>query len=1061
MSASSPPDACNRRHYPLSQAQRRIWIEHRLNPNTLFYNISHVYLMRGELQPDLLEQSIQAVVQRHEILRTNYLELDLSPVQVIREASATILTRFDLRGHTEEVRAEFEARIIAQELERPFDLEADRLIRGVLLQMRDDCWLLVLVIHHIASDRWSMDIFYHELSVYYNAYVTGEMPQQFSLPIQYKDYAAAEHESYTAMQQHADESYWLRELDDELPLLNLLGGPRPLGALSSASEIVEAELDLAVLKRLKEIASTTQSTLFMLLLAAFSAFLLRVSSQRSFVIGTYFANRQRSELLHLIGILFNNLPIRIDVDPEGSFEELLRQVKGKLLGAFAHPNFSFDRIIAARPGARIGGYQALYNVTFQFYHQRKYDFTLRGVKITRHRVVKETLHDLMGYAQETEHGLRLWFNYRVQLFDRATISGLLECFQEILNSVAYSPNQMVRKLNILALAQREQLLYSLNDSMIPYPNDTTIAKLIEEQAARSPKQLAVLSTGDVGSATLDYAALNRKASAVGWALQNQGLRSGEVVGVLLERSADLVSAYFGILKAGCICLPLDPRLPRERLRYMAKDANVKAILTTSTVHVRKLIQKHIPNIDLQDLGEHEVDLTAVDVPAASPAFIIYTSGSTGKPKGVVLTHQGLINGIMHRIRILRITANDTLCLSLSLGFVTLPLQLFVPLFAGAALVVYPEDVVRDPRLLFAQVQQTGVGAVEITPSALQTYCSWISDNPERKLPLAKLRAVLVAGEKLKAPVAAAMLDHYQHLELINAYGQTECSGMTLSCVVRRDGRLDRIVEGCPSQNHQVYILDQDQAPVPLGVPGEIYISGAGLALGYLNKPQRTKEVFLPHPFAPGQRIFRSGDLGRRVADGSVEVLGRLDDQIKIRGYRIHPGEIEQLLLRVRGVKACCVLAHSTPPGDPMLVAYYAADGQISSQILRAQLRVSLPNYMLPAQFVWLRQMPLNANGKVDRKSLPPPTRITSTAMPVDLSPLERVVRDAWAEALRISEIGLDEDFFELGGHSLQAIQIAARLNAHFGVETAPNIVFEYSTIKTLAAALAPILPSME
>lgn len=1047
--------ALSKPYYVLSNAQRRVWIEHRLHPDSLFYNISHIYDISGELDVPLFRASLERVVQRHEILRTNFAEINGQPVQIVHENKA-MLEFHDVSMLDLQVQHRFEAQIVEQETNTPFDLADDCLIRTTLIKKEHNQYIFVLVMHHIIADRWSMDIFYKELSSIYNAGRMGTPIDLRPITIQYKDYAEWEQTTFKEALQQDHEMYWIRELQRGLTPVDLPFDERRPATPTTNGRIERIMIERGVLDQIKVLAADNGATLFMVLFATFNVFLAKISGQTDLVVGTFLASRQRKELLHMIGILFNNLPIRSDLSGDPTFEQLIDRTRGKVLEAFAHMHYSFDALIAELPVSRQGNRASLYNITFQLYYPREHDLILDAVSIGKKRIVQDTIHDLMCSAQESRRGLEVWFNYNATLFDPATMKRFLSHFRTLLNNIAMTPKARLSQLSLLSTAEQHQLIVTFNESAAPFPESATLIALFEAQVAATSTQSAVTLSGRDGTSQgLTYRDLNHRVAQLSAFLRQEGVSAGLVVGLLLERSIELVIACLAILKAGGTCLLINPSYPRERIRYMLKDARAQVVVTTSGVQSSRFVNKHIRRVDVhdrridaKDVATHLTDGTAID-----PAFIIYTSGSTGKPKGVLLTQRGIVNQVFHRKRLLRITPDDTLCLSLSTGFVTCPLQIFTALLSGSRLLVYEEPVVKDPLTLLRLVARDQVKVVEVTVSMLRFYLQRIAECDMQEPDLRTLQTLLVAGEKLRPDTAQTFLERYPGIELMNAYGQTECSGMTLSGVVESKQKLTHVSEGAPTSNNQVFLLDSHRQVVPIGVRGDIYVSGEGLALGYLNKPILTAEAFLPHPFRHGKQIYRTGDIGRMLPDGRIEVLGRRDEQVKIRGNRIELGEIEAQLQLVQEIKASYVIANEDAQGECYLIAYYVADRNIDRSVFRLHLKRNLPEVMIPRHFVRIEHIPVGINGKVDRQALPAPS-VVQQAPTEDTeanTEIEAVVADIWRNILSIQTLGMSQNFFELGGNSLQAVHVVAVIHERTCVELPPDVLFDYPTIRELAA----------
>jgi len=1036
---------------PLSFAQERVWLDQQLNPDTLFYHIAHVYDISGSLDVRLLHRSLNILVERHHILRSVFYEKGKQVVQRVKSDFELAFPVFDFSGYIDP-RAQA-IHVIGQELKTPFDLAVDAPIRVRMIRTGPREHILSIVMNHIAGDHWSTQIFCKELSSVYNSLVRGSEPQLPDLPIQYRDFARWERNQENHMP-FSDQEFWVRKFRDDLPILDLpLDKPRPLKQTFHGG-IERLQLDEYVWKSLKEWCQRLQVTPFVLLLSAFGVLLHRLSGQSDLIIGTFLANRQRRELSPLVGILFNNLPVRIDLSGDPTFADLAKQVRDYLLDSFEHANYSYDRLIQETNAPRIGRRPSLYSTTFQLYYKGDEDaLHMTGLTVTRRRIVGDVLYDLMGYAQETGSILKLWFNYNTDVFNKDTITRFLSYFACLLSRLALDGFASVSEIDFIPEDEKEDLINTYNRTGVPYTRDSSITDVFRQQATEVPDRVALIEPGKPDAA-LTYHELEERTDQLGNHLVSFGIKRGETVALLLSRSSELLVTYLAVLKIGGVCLVLDSDLPRERMRYMTKDSGARFVVTSRDIVNRNVISKRITQIEIDrdDIWGTGREAPRVAVDGESPAVIVYTSGSSGRPKGVQLLHRGLINQALHRIKILGLTRDDIVCLSLSLVFVTMPLQLLSAMLAGARLVVLPKSVLADPSLLMYEVDRLWINAVEVTVSGLARFVKNL-DQDIPKPTFHSLRTILVAGEKLTTTVASGFHRHYPNVKLINAYGQTECSGMTLNMTIEA-GNDGAICEGYPSQNNKVFILGENYSLVPFGVIGEIGISGDGVAAGYINKPSLTAEKFIRNPINPGGTLYLTGDLGRRWPNGCVEVLGRRDDQIKIRGYRVEPGEISSVLQKFLGITNAHVAAWQHM-NDCVLVAYYSTYDKLplDNNLLFSHLKSYLPEYMIPSVFEHIVEFPTNLNGKLDTKAFPKPDMTSKLKIRDKKRPeteLELKISMIWETVLDCRDIGTNISLFELNGHSLHGVQITARISDQFGINLDPSSVFEYPTVQAFA-----------
>ncbi|RKH57017.1 non-ribosomal peptide synthetase, partial [Corallococcus llansteffanensis] len=1030
---------------PLSFAQQRLWFLDRLEPGSPLYNIPLAVRLEGALDEAALGRAFTELVRRHESLRTSFREGSHGPEQVILPPLELPLARLDL-GNLPESRRDAEATRCAQEeAHRPFDLTHGPLVRGILLQLGPTTHVLLLTLHHIVSDGWSMTVLVREIAALYDAFHQGLPSPLPELPVQYADYAAWQRAWLQGEALDLQRDWWRHHLEGAPPLLELpTDRPRPAvrsfqGAVATAT--LPRELSLAV----EALARQEGATSFMVLLAAFQTLLHRYSGQEDLVVGTDIANRNHTGTEGLIGFFINQLALRTRLSGGLSFRELLGRVRESTLGAHAHQDLPFEELVRALNPERSLGHSPLFQVKLTYQQLPSTQFALPGLTLGYSGSETHTARfDLTLSISQGPEGLALLAEYSTDLFDAGTIHRLLGHLHTLLGAAVAAPHQRLADLPLLADDERHRLLTAWNDTAAPLPDAQGAHLLFEARARLTPDALAVVS----GDTSLTYDALEGRANQLAWHLRGLGVRPETPVAVCLERDADLVVAALAVLKAGGAYVPLDPAYPPERLAFLLRDSAAPVLITVEALAD-----------ELPDLGQQPVCVDAdreriAAKPRHAPpsvttpdslAYVIYTSGSTGQPKGTLLHHQGLCNTALAVARAHRVRPDSRVLQFASIGFDASVCEIFSTLLAGACLVLAPREALLPGAALQRLLAAQRITTLTLTPSVLAQL---------EPAGLTSLETVISVGEALPAAVAARWAGHPT---LLNAYGPTEA---TICATISGPVDVARPTLGLPLPNTRVHVLDASLGPVPLGVPGELYIAGVGLARGYLRQPGLTAERFIPDPFGgPGERLYGSGDRVRRLPDGQLEFLGRVDHQLKLRGFRIEPGEIEATLRQLPAVREAHVLAREEAPGDKQLVAYVVpsdAGAPPSTADLRSALAERLPAHLVPGAFVVLDALPLTSSGKVDRAALPRPggAEREKAAVP-PRNDTERQLAALWAELLRVdvATIGIHDDFFELGGHSLLATQAISRIQATFGVELPVRDIFSHPTVAHVASLL--------
>ncbi|MFJ9099152.1 amino acid adenylation domain-containing protein [Streptomyces sp. NPDC102405] len=1015
---------------PLSYGQQQMWFLSRLEPDSPEYLVPLVLRLRGALDTEALERAWQGVVDRHEILRTRYELAGDEPVQIVDPPRPLRLTHATAADDAE-VRALVEA-----DLARTFDLGRDWPVRGRLVRVSDDEHVLAVVFHHIACDAWSTQVFGQELSELY----TGTAPAP--LAVQYADYASWQRTTMTeeVVTRHLD--HWKAALAGLPPLELPADRPRP-PVRDGVGDAVAFEVPDHLAARLRKLAADRDSTLFMLFLAAYQTLLSRHTGRTDIAVGTVVSGRGRPELQQLIGYGINSLVMRGDLSGDPSFTGLLARTRATVLDAYDHQDVAFAQVVEALAPERDLSRTPLFQVAFTLHGDRGAAFDLPGVRAEPFagtgRVAKFDLDLQVREGADGTLGGRL--EYATALFDRTTIERLAGHLVRLLHAIADAPEAPLSALEILSEQERAVLLGPPREQN---PVTRRVHELFEEQAARTPHRTALTFEGT----HLTYAELDARANRVAHALIAKGVGPETLVGLSLERGIELIPALLGILKSGAGYLPLDPANPADRLAYIVEDARVPVVVTTSD-------HAHLFDVDLLLLDRDPLDGlpdTNPGVPGSPENLIytIYTSGSTGRPKGVALTHANVARLLERGHEHYAFAETDVWPLFHSYAFDVSVWEMWGALLFGGRLVVVPQAVTRSPEDFLDLLVREQVTVLNQTPTAFR---SLVDTDAELSL-----RAVVFAGEKLEVSELRPFADRFglDRVALVNMYGITETTVHTTYHRITAadlDPRAGNPV-GHPLADLRVYLLDADARPVPVGVPGEMYVAGPGVARGYLNRPRLTAERFVPDPYGPpGSRLYRSGDLARRLPDGSLEFLGRIDDQVKIRGFRIELGEIETALAIHPHVRDAVVLVREDTPGDRRLVAWVTPAGDTAPEPgeLRSHLAARLPEYMVPAAFVVLDALPLTTNGKLDKRALPAPGQdaLGGGAFVAPRTVAEERVAAVWAEVLGLDRVGVDDGFFELGGHSIRAVTLVGRLRA-IGYDLAVRDVFEHRTVARIA-----------
>ncbi|MCF8171270.1 MAG: amino acid adenylation domain-containing protein [Candidatus Methylopumilus sp.] len=1034
-----------------SFGQQRLWFLDRLEGPSATYNMPLAIRLTGQVDRVTLQRALDQVVARHEGLRANFKLSDQRLTVVIRPIAQCVIEQ---RQATQLETLEKE---IHEQVERAaqycFDLTDELLIRATLVSLSDGSTLFTVVMHHIVSDGWSLGIFINELTAGYS----NQAAMLPALPIQYADYAAWQRQRLQGPTLEALLDYWRRKLADTPELLNLpTDRPRP-AVMSYHGQSIKMALSSQLVESLHRLSNETGSTLFMTMLSAFALLMQRLSGQHDLVIGTTVANRSHADVEPLIGLFINTLALRLDLTDAPSVRTLLERVRQTCLDAYAHQDIPFEQLVEALNPPRSLSYAPLLQVSFDVQNTPTGQLTMPGLELEEVELnVLASKFDLSLSIQENAEQTIAEWTWNPDLFDRDSIERMMGHYRSLLNSLTWDMSSCTADLP-LEISTEMSAIRTTEAAFQPYPVATTWLDIFDQTVKQHPEKIAV----SFAQHSLTYQELHEQVDALSLALRGLGVGAEVLVAVYLERSIDLVISLLAIMRAGAAYIPLDPGYPSERLAWVLEDAQPLLIITQAklaTTLPGSAAQVICLDRDQETLAVARLRGQTQSSPQIfelNSAYVIFTSGSSGRPKGVQVHHQALLNFLLAMQESPGLTAQDTLLAVTTISFDIAGLEIYLPLMTGAHLVIAPREAALNAEHLQALIQQHGVSHMQATPTTwrLLLDTSWRVQPPF---------TVMCGGEALPLDLSKKLLQ--QGVTLWNLYGPTETTIWSANRLIEKNQAQENEGTepvGAPIRNTQMYVLDSRQNLQPIGVAGELMIGGDGLARGYLNRPDLTADAYRPDQFAtqPGSRIYRTGDLARKLANDTYDFLGRIDSQVKIRGYRIELGEIETNLRQIAGVREAVVIAREDTPGDKKLVAYVLAaqSGSLQDNDLRQALRKNLPDYMVPAQVVFLESIPQTPNGKINRKALPAPSKPRATnnrATPSTNSTLENTVLQIWRDVLGREEIALDENFFDLGGHSLLLTRVYEKLSEQVDASFTLVTLFQHPTVRTLSSKLA-------
>ncbi len=1032
----------------LSHSQEQFWYLEHLFPNTGAYNMSEFKRISGPLDIPALEYALSVIVERHETLRTTFVQEGRDPIQVIHDSQPVVLDPVDLSKLPHEARVAEMNAIISRETLFNFDLTTGPLFRFHLIRLTSDEHVFGVNVHRIIGDDISMGIFSNELEQLYSAYLRGESLSLPELTLHYADFAQWERDQPGTKIYEESFGYWKEKFKDLPEALNLPTDYSRSQRPSFEGDSVKIEMSESLCQAVFDISIRENVSVHTVLLSVFSVLLYRYTGQRNLTIGTPAANRSLSETESMMGCFENVVLLRTLKDPSASFCDLLRQVCQETVNGLSHQSFHLEKLVEHLNPSRSTDFNPLFQVFFSYKNQPElFAIDLPSVEIT-HLPPSDSISvfDLTLLAVHEGDTLNLTIEYPTNLFKRKTIERMGVHFRQLLQAAIARPEDKIAELPILGSSERAQILNDWNTTDFEYDKTVCLHQLFEEQVTKTPASIAAI----FGEVEISYRELDKRANRLANHLQMLGAQSDALIGICLERSLEMLVALLGVLKSGAAYVPLDPAYPADRIAYVLSDAKSPILVTQQSL--LDSLDEMPAKVVCIDRDSQSIEKSSSTRPEPSSgshnlAYVIYTSGSTGRPKGVQIEHQAVVNFLESMGKEPGLNQRDILLAVTTLSFDIAVLELYLPLLKGAKVVVAPRETAIDAEAIQRAIEKYNITIMQATPA---TWRMLIQNGWQGS----KNLKILCGGEAMPSDLAEKLL--FRCSELWNMYGPTETTVWSTCCRVES---FEDIHIGRPIGNTQLYILDQTLQPTPIGVPGELMIGGDGLARGYFQRLELTEEKFIPNPFRKGEKIYRTGDLAKYRPDGIVECLGRVDFQVKIRGFRIELEEIETVLSQQSGIKQAVVIAREDIPGDKRLVAYVQADtsSKLNPDELRGALRSKLPEYMVPATLVTMDTLPLTPNGKVDRKALPEPEQTETRIPDGDFHPpqgeKEKKLADIMQSLLRVSQVGRNDNFFDLGGHSIIAVSLFNKIEQIFGKRLQLATLFRSGTVKLLAIEL--------
>jgi amino acid adenylation domain-containing protein len=1010
------------KHIPLSYSQERLWFIDRLE-GSLQYHIPSVLQLEGNLSVEGLEKSIKKIVERHEVLRSTIQYDNTDTWQELLPWEGWQLEQYQ--------QDQIDKQFVQSFINKPFDLSKDYMFRAALVKQSPNQYQLITVMHHIASDGWSNGIIVRELSELYRAHIQRRTHDLPKLQIQYSDYAIWQRNYLTKEKLEQKLAYWKQKLNNTTPLELPTDYPRP-ALQSTKGAVAQFKIDKSQTEALNQLSKQQGTTLFMTMLAAFKVLLYRYTGQTDITVGTPTAGRQQKEVEDLIGFFINTLALRTTLNPHQGFNEYITELKQSLLADFSNQDVPFEKVVEATVTQRVQSRSPLFGVMFILQNTPPSGRLMLGDLEMK---AQENAHlsskfDLTFNVIESSDGMRLMVEYCTDLFSEQTIQNMQHHYQNLLSEIVNNPTQNISQLKMLDIREESQLREQFNNTHKAHPYKHVI-EAFEDRVSKNPKSVALSYQQE----QLSYEQLNQRADHVAQHLLQNGVTPNSLVGIYLDRSIEMVVAIIGVLKSGAAYVPIDTEYPQERIGYMIENSEAQIVITNNQL---PSLLSDCKSLNIKDLQSEPLQ-TNPSKPTITPdqlAYVIYTSGSTGKPKGVMIPHRGLLNLTFSQIEAFNLTPQTTTLQFASIAFDAACSEIFTTLVSGGKLVIMPKEALSTQEAFGALITNQNIDVVTLPPSFIETNINH----------LAKLKTLVSAGEALSVQTAKAVKQ--MGIRLINAYGPTEVT----VCATLTDEPLtqNRSVNiGKPIYNTTIKILDANLNLCPVGVYGEICVSGDGLAKGYIHNPDQTQAQFINDPFTPNQIIYKTGDIGRWNPDGSIEYQGRKDEQVKVRGYRIELQEIENVIKQHNQISQVAVTKQSQQLTAWVVLKDKNNQAKIAQEI-KEHLQKTLPQYMIPSNWEVLDQLPLTPNGKVDRKTLEHQALSASKPYRAPQTKTEQQLAKIWQELLHIETPGVDDNFFERGGHSLMAMRLVSAMNAAFDMEITIREVFRKPTIAEMA-----------
>ncbi len=1017
-------------YYPVSAAQKRLYILDQIEGAGKNYNMPFTMIVEGKLDTNRLEDAFRALIRRHETLRTSFEMVDGKPVQKVH---TEVEFRVDYFESSKDNADE-----IVKVFIRPFDLSKAPFLRVGLIRIGNDRHMLMFDMHHIISDGISINILVREFPQLYNGQELAE------LKIQYKDFSQWQNELFRTGGIKKQEEYWLHRFEAEVPVLNMPTDYQRPPVQSFEGDRITFEAGAEISQKLNSLAKKTGTTMYMVLLAAYNALLYRYTGQEDIVVGSPIAGRPHADLQDMIGMFVNTLAMRNYPTGEKTFNEFLAEVKESCLKAYENQDYQFEELVDKLNIKRDMSRNPLFDIMFVLQNASSTDIQVKGLKFIPQTVENRTSKfDITLNASERLGKIVFEVEYCTRLFRKGTIERFSEHFINILKDIATDNNTKLSELNIITDEEKEEILSRFNNTKVDYPNNKTIHEIFEEQVKKTPDNIAVVFE----KSKFTYRELNDRANSLAWVLREKGVQPDTVVGIMAERSLEMIIGIVGILKAGGAYLPIDPRYPQERIKFMLKDSGTGILVTSNHLIAKTDFDGYIVNLNDSNISAGNTLNPDKTGTSEHLAYVIYTSGSTGEPKGVMVEHRSVIR-LVKNTNYIDFEENDSILQTGAVAFDATTFELWGALLNGLKLHIVDENIILDPLNLSAAIEKYNISTMWLTSPLFNQLSTQKPDI------FAGLKKLLVGGDKLSPSHINTVRNVCPGLIITNGYGPTENTTFSVCFKIDKDYE-QNIPIGIPINNSTAYILDKYNNLQPIGISGELCVGGDGLARGYLNSHELTEERFVTNPFMPEERMYRTGDLARWLPDGNIEFLGRIDNQVKIRGFRIEPGEIEAQLLRNPSIKEAVVLENKNENGDGSLCAYVVTQDGCHMEDIKKELRKSLPDYMIPSHFIEIKEIPLTSNGKINKNMLPKPSDSVNTEVEyiAPKTDYEKVIADIWREVLNREQIGITDNFFDIGGNSLSIIRLSSLINqklkGEFTGQISTTTLFQYPTISSL------------